>query len=146
MIYLVDIDGTVADLSHRRHFIEQKPKDWDGFFKAAADDKPIFEVITVIRALHKAGNTIINVSGRSEDIRDITEAWLTKYRVPHCALYMRKSNDQREDNIVKSEILDQIIKDYPGKEIGGVFDDRNQVVDMFRARGLKVFQVAPGDF
>jgi len=44
-------------------------------------------------------------------------------------------------------LLDQLIKDRPGGvEIGGVFEDRKQVVDMYRARGLRVFQVADGNF
>jgi hypothetical protein len=30
--------------------------------------------------------------------------------------------------------------------IGGVFEDRQQVVDMYRARGLRVFQVDKGHF
>jgi len=63
---------------------------------------------------------------------------------------MRKEGDHREDNIVKSELLDQILTQYPQvKEqfkIAGVFEDRQQVVDMYRARGLRVFQVAKGDF
>lgn len=29
---IVDIDGTVADLSHRIHFIEGEKKDWDSFY------------------------------------------------------------------------------------------------------------------
>lgn len=28
---IVDIDGTVADLRHRIHFIEGEKKDWDSF-------------------------------------------------------------------------------------------------------------------
>jgi FMN phosphatase YigB (HAD superfamily) len=32
MIYIFDIDGTLADISHRLHFIQQEPKDWRGFY------------------------------------------------------------------------------------------------------------------
>jgi hypothetical protein len=62
---------------------------------------------------------------------------------------MRKDGDHREDNEVKAELLDQITRHYShlvGYTIGGVFEDRQQVVDMYRARGLRVFQVAKGDF
>ena len=58
---------------------------------------------------------------------------------------MRKHGDYREDSIVKGELLDQAIEEFPGK-IFGVFEDRRQVVDMYRARGLRVFQVAEGNF
>jgi hypothetical protein len=150
MIYLVDIDGTLADISHRLHFIQDTPADWNVFFMAAADDKPIFEVITVIRGLQHAGQKILMVTGRSEISRTLTIDWLHRFRVPFDALLMRKEGDHREDNIVKSELLDQILTQYPQvKEqfkIAGVFEDRQQVVDMYRARGLRVFQVAKGDF
>lgn len=53
MIYIFDIDGTLADLSHRLHFIQKKPADWDGFFAACSDDAPIPEVIELIQRLGK---------------------------------------------------------------------------------------------
>jgi hypothetical protein len=151
MIYIFDIDGTIADLTHRLHFIQKSPKDWAGFFEAAGDDKPILEVINVANALAMTGHRVLYVSGRSEDIRDITVDWLIKYGLPDpFTLYMRKSKDRREDNIVKSEILDELFAKFgPPEKLGlwgGVFDDRQQVVDMHRSRGLKVFQVAKGDF
>ena len=147
MIYIFDIDGTIADITHRLHFILEEPKDWDAFFMAAADDQPIWEVITVARALKAAGHTLIMLSGRSEISRSITVAWLLKYRVPCHHLYMRTKDDHREDNIVKSELLDKVVEaQHELANIGGVFEDRQQVVDMFRARGLRVFQVAKGDF
>jgi len=65
---------------------------------------------------------------------------------------MRKDGNHREDAAVKSELLDQVLSSYPqvpdrpNQKIAGVFEDRQQVVDMYRARGLRVFQVAKGDF
>jgi phosphoglycolate phosphatase-like HAD superfamily hydrolase len=157
MVFIFDLDGTLANIEHRLHFIgatpttfvkeEESPKkDWDSFFAAAANDEPIFEVITVARALAKAGHTLIYSTGRAESSRLITAKWLEKYRIPIGLLYMRKTGDHREDNVVKGELFDQILKIYKQEEIGGVFEDREQVVQMYRARGVRVFQVAPGKF
>jgi len=52
--------------------------------------------------------------------------------------------DGRKDAVVKREIFDREIRD--NWRIVGVFDDRQQVVRMWRALGLTVFQVAEGDF
>lgn len=145
MIFLCDIDGTVANLEHRLHFIQSSKKDWNSFFKSCVNDEPVPEVISTIKMLYIAGATIIMVSGRSDVVRAETEDWLFKHSVPHANLYMRRDGDRREDYLVKSELLDQIRKDYT-EPIIGVFDDRKQVVDMFRNRGLKVFQVAEGLF
>lgn len=150
MVYIFDIDGTLADLTHRLHFIQQKPQDWAGFFKACIRDKEISEVADLLRVLNK-DNVIFLVTGRSDEIRVETEMWLGYYSIPYEDMYMRKEGDHREDSIVKSELLDKLSLEYGHvleREggIAGVFEDRQQVVDMYRARGLRVYQVAKGDF
>jgi hypothetical protein len=57
---------------------------------------------------------------------------------------MRPAGDSRRDAIVKQEIFDTEVRDR--WRVVGVFDDRRQVVRMWRALGLTVFQVAEGDF
>ena len=61
-------------------------------------------------------------------------------------IYMRMTGDHREDFVVKEELLNMIIGDYCTEEIGGAFEDRQQVVDMYRKRGFRAFQVAKGDY
>jgi hypothetical protein len=61
---------------------------------------------------------------------------------------MRIEKDWREDFVVKSELLDKILLYYKvtPEELGGAFEDRQQVVKMYRDRGIKVFQVAEGAY
>jgi hypothetical protein len=54
---------------------------------------------------------------------------------------MRKEKDNRNDAIIKSEIADEIEKEY---NILCVFDDRKRVVDMWINRGIFVFDVGQG--
>jgi hypothetical protein len=146
MLYIFDIDGTLADCSHRLHFIQQKPADWPAFFWSCVDDKPIPEVIALARALRLTGHLVVLSSGRSDAVRVQTQNWMKDKGVEFSGLYMRKAGDHREDCIIKGELLEQIVKDWNSHEIGGVFEDRQQVVDMYRAKGLRVFQVAEGKF
>jgi hypothetical protein len=148
MIYIFDIDGTLADLSERLHFITGEKKDWKSFYKSCVTDKPIPEVIRIARALKAASYTLVFSTGRSTDIYQETKDWLENNGLfgIYARIYMRPEGDHREDSVVKSELLDMIIDDYPEEKIMGVFEDRQQVVDMYRARGLRVFQVAKGDF
>ena len=141
--YLFDIDGTVADLTHRLPHIQKEPKDWDAFFAACCDDVPINHVIDLIQQLRKH-RAIVFVSGRSSQIRSETTAWLEKHLLGGEALYMRRAGDYRPDYIVKAELLDQIRAD--GYEPIMAFDDRDQVVEMWRSKGIPCAQVAPGDF
>jgi hypothetical protein len=146
MIFLVDIDGTIADLSHRLHFIENGENKWEEFFDAVHNDKPIPSVIQTVQLLSQAGATILLVTGRSSACKLKTIQWLRDNGVPFDDLYMRREGDHRPDNIVKAELLEQLSGEWGGRGILGVFEDRKQVVDMYRAKGLKVFQVAEGDF
>jgi len=132
---LVDIDGTVALMADR------SPYDWS----RVGSDAPNPAVIAAVRAMHAAGHAIVFCSGRDEVCRPETEAWLELFvGVPHEALFMRPLDDSRKDAIVKREIFDTRIRDR--WRVIGVFDDRQQVVRMWRALGLTVFQVAEGDF
>ena len=56
---------------------------------------------------------------------------------PQDKLYMK-------DSILKEQWLYNL--DFSVDDIFAVFDDRNQVVDMWRDNGLTTFQVADGDF
>ena len=45
-----DIDGVLADVRHRLHHVDRRPKDWDAFFAAAVDDPPLAEGVALARA------------------------------------------------------------------------------------------------
>lgn len=154
-MYIFDIDGTLADLTHRLRFIQDHHDaagrivaDWDSFFEACSDDKPILDVIPMLHFLQTFDACILS-TGRPERVRSKTLDWLKAQRIFPDGLYMRRDGDHRPDNIVKSELLDLIILDWKvGHEqtIKGVFEDRDRVVEMYRARGFRVYQVAKGDF
>jgi hypothetical protein len=59
-------------------------------------------------------------------------------------MYMRRAKDYRPDSVVKVELLERITHDYARPWLW--IDDRQQVVDAIRAQGVRVLQVAEGDF
>lgn len=142
-IYVFDIDGTVADNSHRTKWVEQTPKNWAKYNETMAQDKPIKDIIELVRTLSDNGE-IIFCTGREEVYRDITEKWLREADIPWSALYMRPKKDYRPDNIVKVELLERIRK-FDGEPFMW-FDDRDSVVLAIRAEGIRVLQVQPGAF
>lgn len=146
MDVIVDIDGTVADLTHRRHFIASRPKNYDAFFAAVKQDVPIQPVVDAVKALRGAGNQLIFVSGRPERTRHDTLDWLEYHARIQVdpVLCMRKDGDYRPDDIVKEELLAKLRQD--GYDPKLAFDDRNRVVAMWRRNGIICAQVAEGDF
>lgn len=142
-----DIDGTLANIEHRRHWVQHTPKNWPAFNRAMTDDGVNEDIVWMLKTFHDAGCTILIASGRGEEQREVTETWLQNVAGVgdlYSKLYMRPAMDYRSDDVIKSEILDQMIAD--GYLPTMAVDDRNQVVNMFRSRGLRVLQVAPGNF
>jgi hypothetical protein len=103
-------------------------------------------VIYVLRALRLTGSVVLLASGRSDAVRVQTQDWMRGLDIEFSGLYMRKAGDHREDCVVKAELLERIQKEWNSHAIGGIFEDRKQVVEMYRAKGLRVFQVADGNF
>ncbi|WP_244818602.1 hypothetical protein [Caballeronia sp. Lep1P3] len=144
-IVLFDLDGTIGLIQHREHFIQGKRRNWRAFFAACGDDLPNTPVIETLHA-HAARRQIWIASGRSDEVRAETEAWLDLHvGMQHIEkILMRRAGDrQADDRLKRGWLLDGSI---PRERILCVYDDRQRVVDMWRSEGLACFQVAPGDF
>lgn len=132
-VYLVDIDGTVAIKGDRDIYDGSK----------AYLDTPNRPVVSIIRMLQK-NHRIIYMTGRDAEHCKVTADWLKANALIADELHTRPLGDKRKDSTVKHELFNTHIR---GRyNVAGVFDDRNQVVEMWRAIGLTVFQVADGNF
>lgn len=138
---IFDLDGTLADLTHRLHHVKNGRRDWDAFFDGIGDDLLIEPVADLTHAIGAFGRKVILCSGRPEKCRAKTETWLNRHSVNFHALYMRPDDDRRPDHVVKRQLLDGIRAD--GFEPALVIDDRQSVVDMWRENGLTCLQAAP---
>jgi hypothetical protein len=99
------------------------------------------------RALHlhaRAGDKVILLSGRGEEVRPHTERWLAKYDVPYHELWMRPAGDKRGDDIVKGELFDAHVRDRFSVRL--VLDDRDRLIALWRRIGLPAWQVNFGNF
>ena len=142
---LFDIDGTLAELNGREKFLHQDKPDWKSFNDNMDRDIPNTAVVELYKTLYESKKyEIILVSGRSERFRKLTETWLTWHEIPFDTLLMRSTEDQRPDEEVKQDILNQLKA--AGKEILFTVDDRQAVVDMWRRNGLTCLQCKKGDY
>ena len=144
-VVLFDMDGTLADIRHRRTFLDQSTADWKAFNAAMGDDTPNVPIVSLYTSLWDSGSyELIIVTGRNERYRKLTEQWLSWNEIPFGRMLMRADDDSRADHIIKEEILDQLLGE--GKTILFTVDDRQQVVDMWRRRGITCLQCDVGDF
>ena len=168
---IFDLDGTLAIIEKRRIKAgsptgdkpTQSKMDWDVFFDAdnIKLDEPNIPVIKMAQTFHQDGYKIVIFSGRNDRSYEATIDWLVWWDVPFDLLVMRpdKFKDKSwpiadgnpatpemrfmPDEILKKKMLDVFVdKD----DVLMTVDDRQKVVDMWRAEGLTCFQVAPGDF
>ena len=146
-IVIFDLDGTLALIDDRRDLAtkDNGKFDWDVFFNPDNInlDLPNQPVINMANILHRQGFRIFILSGRSDVTHQATVNWLNDNDIWWDHLVMRPQNHlYLPDNDLKQMWLDSIGKD----NVAMVFDDRNQVVDMWRQNGLTCFQVADGNF
>ena len=168
---IFDLDGTLAIIDKRRILagktkdgVPTNKMDWDVFFdpdNVLNLDEPNPPVIKMAQLFKADGFKIVIFSGRNDRSFDTTTQWLNNNDVPFDLLVMRpdKFKDKSwpiasgnpatkamrfmPDEILKKQMLDTFVdKD----DVFMTVDDRQKVVDMWRAEGLTCFQVAPGDF
>lgn len=153
-LYIFDLDGTIANIEHRRHLVQkaQKQHNWKAFFAACRDDKPNAPIIEIMESLSSHAEIWI-WSGRSDEVRYQTEAWILQNCLLACqtpakihrTLKMRAQKDFTPDEILKRRWLDEM-RQADRDRLVAVFDDRDKVVAMWRAAGVTCCQVASGDF
>jgi hypothetical protein len=157
---LCDVDGTVALMNGKRTPFE--------YHKADHDDPNEIVINTVLAMKHLYSCKLIMLSAREnvvlntkstdnkwkrtydnpkyEDLYTLTADWLNVHLDRNWdKLIMRPAGEYRKDCYVKYDLYNEYIRDY--YNILMVFDDRNQVVDMWRnGLNLTCFQVADGNF
>jgi hypothetical protein len=133
---VVDIDGVVADVRHRLHYVESRPKDWPGFFRAAGDDPPLAEGVARVLALLN-DHDVVYLTGRPEHLRPVTEDWLDRHGIGGRRLVMRRYRDFRPARVTKAEEIRTLAR---GRTVAVVIDDDPDVCDALRAAGWPVEQ------
>ncbi|MFJ5708680.1 hypothetical protein [Streptomyces sp. NPDC093105] len=129
-----DLDNTLAATAHRQHFLERRPKDWDGFFAAAPDDPPLAEGLALCRSAAEECE-VVYLTGRPERFRRDTLDWLAGQGLPEGPLHMRRHRDFRPARVTKVEILRRLGS---GREVRMLVDDDEQVCDAAEEAGFPV--------
>ena len=160
---IFDLDNTLADCEHRVHHVRDGKEDWDAFFDACDQDIPLPSSI-IYNLISVAGTQVMEplagkvkdieisvpcldvLTGRPERVRGKTQDWFKRHNLvePH-RLLMRKDDDHRPDFEFKKWIYERVYVD-KGIEVLCVFEDREQVVEMWRSIGVPCFQVAKGNY
>ena len=149
---IFDIDGTLADITHRVHLAQAKK--FNEFFDAMVDDVPNGPIVALLNGILNTGSLdtylqVIYCTGRPEKYRKVTQSFIDDIQrySRDCPLLMRP-NKQRSvpDYEIKQGMLDGILNHVSKENILYAVDDRQQVVDMWRSNGITCLQCAVGNF
>ena len=106
-------------------------------------DEVNHDVKALLDVYRDGGYKIIIFTGRDGAAKEHTEKWLDNHLIKYDHFDIRPTGDMRKDYIVKKEMFDKIKDEYA---ITGVFDDRDQVVRLWRGMGIRCYQVDYGNF
>ncbi|MBW0088181.1 hypothetical protein I4I73_02250 [Pseudonocardia sp. KRD-184] len=129
-----DVDGVLADVTHRLHHLRARPQRWERFFQAADRDPLLVEGADRLRAA-LVDHDVLYLTGRPERTRRLTERWLARHDLPTGPLVMRSDDDHRPARWMKREVLRRLSAT---RDIVSVIDDDPAVVAVLEADGWPV--------
>lgn len=140
---IVDVDGTLCDVSGVRHYVVADPqkRNFDLFHRASALCPAIPGTLAWVARQHAVGRSVIVVTSRKRRYEFLTRRWLRKWGVPVDHLLMRADDDERADDLVKADILARIR--VRGFDVVAAIDDNPAVLALWRREGIPV-TVVPG--
>ena len=141
---IVDLDGTLADVSHRVHHVQKEVKNKKAFNSLLGQDGLNHWCFELVESMRARGYKIVFMTGRPEKYWDETVDWLERKNIVYDELYMRPLRASVPDALVKKNIYYESIANR--MEIIFVVEDRLSVVRMWREIGLVCLQCDWGDF
>lgn len=124
----------VADVRHRLHHLESRPKNWSAFFAGAASDPALPEGVELARDL-ATSHDIVWLTGRPERLRRVTIEWLRRQGLPVEPLHMRGNADYRPARQAKLAVVKALAAE---RIVAVVVDDDPSVVTALAAAGITV--------
>jgi acid phosphatase class B len=148
-IVVFDIDGTIANLDHRLHFLPQglhadygnQDVDWEAYHEGCDKDAPITATMTLLRIFHNVPQIqVVFFTGRNELARDKTVQWLKDHKVdPVEFLFMRPDYNDQPNAHLKKIWLGMVKR--AGGNVMFSFDDDPSVCRMYKENGVTCFKV-----
>lgn len=131
---MFDVDGVLADVTHRLHHLRARPQRWERFF-AAADRDPLLDEGAKRLRVALDEHEVVYLTGRPERNRRLTERWLARHALPTGPLLMRRDDDHRPARWMKREALRRLAR---SREVVSVIDDDPAVFEVLEADGWPI--------
>ncbi len=133
---ILDLDNCIADDGWRIPLIRWDKTNlierYDDYHAASYMDKP-----GNLDLFRKTEHQVAIFTARPDTYIDMTSDWLTAVKVPWRYLLMRNTENHSPSPELKSQQLDCFLETHRKVEIERAYDDRPDVITMYRRRGIK---------
>lgn len=145
MILVLDIDNTLADISHRVSILTSSDTVTKALFKEFLNkdlvkkDPPFSKAQRVIPKLLKKATEVHVITSRQRVLEKVTRDWLAEHfkLTDNYILHMRKTDDWGASRPHKERVLQKhIFRDENKDEIIMFFDDDPYVLNLYSKHGL----------
>lgn len=162
---IFDLDGTLANCEHRRHFVQPKDittycplcygtidmrcpckhptkPDWQSFYEACDKDEPLptCMIFNILHCSHICDDKDVHIwSGRCESVRDKTQKWIRQYCSSFFDFSKLKMRPIGDSTPQEKLFLDWSLLEENRGVIKMVFSCHKPTIEMFRGLGIFVF-------
>jgi hypothetical protein len=154
-LFILDIDGTIADFGRRLKEAGPEPSRQD---KAAyekwvnlinrgmEDDTPVEGMQSLARGIiFLDTNEVVYLTGREEKHRKITEDWLERYKFHGKELVMRPDDNYQETHEFKEDAIDDMIVNFRPDAVVVIDDDQSgELEKVCKRRGWTFLKACSG--
>lgn len=145
---LIDVDGTLCDVSSARHHVlgvdkdgNKVEKDFDAFHRDSIHCPPNQIALDFAEEYYERGYKLVVVTARMQQWHSVTNLWLEQYMTrPFDGPFMRPQDDFRPDVQIKREIFNYLSRVY---DIRAAIDDNPKIIELWKSLGLKTV-IVPG--
>ncbi len=138
---IFDIDGVIADATHRNHHITKPNNNWDEFFQDCENDTQLTHNTHLLQLLAKHNNITL-LTSRPKAVKKQTTNWLTKNNIPWNTLIMRSARNDIPSANYKKLAIQQLIEQNTTIEI--VFDDDPKNIAEIKKLGINAIYIHSG--
>ena len=139
---IVDIDGVLADASHRQWHLDGPRRDWVGFFAAASGDTLLAHHAELVRCLDSRMQVVL-LTARPFRLHGLTLAWIEEHGLRWDLLALRgPAQDMTHSVRFKREAL-AVLRSYGFAPVFALEDDP-RIVEMYARESLPCVYVHSG--
>jgi hypothetical protein len=141
MIFIFDIDGVLADVTHLLPLITGASKDYEAYYARIREAGVIYGIAPILQGIQKH-HDVFFITGRRESSREDTIQWLqvNGFCGENPSLYMRHEGNFEPAHKVKERHLREICTDVAFGDVT-VFEDDPHCAEMYESLGCYVCHV-----